>query len=90
MINLKAMFTQVEEIIHNKKFTLLFDLTDCDYINSSMISLFVYASTKVQDQGGWVKLIVPQPNSREILELVGIDKITGLYNSEKEFTESIQ
>ena len=84
MISFKRMCDQMDSVLRMNRNFILFDLSDCSYINSSIISLFVVAATKVREKGGWIKLIVPSENTRQILELVGIDKIAQIFKTKEE------
>ena len=92
MSSLEHMNSYVSTLVTNGHVKFVFDLSLCDYINSSIISLFVSAKAKVIKNSGWIKLIVPpdKSNIREILELIGMDKIASIYENEKEINDGEQ
>lgn len=65
---------EVEAILHDAlsqgKESLLFDLSDVDYIDSGGLSVLFSAGRQVRETG-WIGLISPNASVHRLLELVG-------------------
>jgi anti-anti-sigma factor len=62
----------------------IFNLENLTYLDSSGISVFIHCLCDVQQNQGEVFLIVKDPNVREVIELVGMDRLIKVYNSFEE------
>lgn len=60
----------LEEAISQGRGSLLFDLSNVDYIDSGGLSVLFSAGRQVRDTG-WIGLISPNASVRRLLELVG-------------------
>jgi anti-anti-sigma factor len=64
--------------------TLVFDLTDCTFVDSSAIGLMVEMHRKVAPEGGSVGLLGPNDTVRRIIALTKTDEIVRIYDSEED------
>lgn len=89
--SLQQMVQEADRVIDSGRNRIVFDLLQCNEINSSLISLFVRVSARVQEAQGWLKLIVPKenPHARHVLEIVGINSIAELYETEQEILRHV-
>ena len=55
--------------------TLIIDLTDVPFIDSSGLSVIVGAHTRLADAGAGVRLVVVAPRVAKVLSLTGLDGI---------------
>lgn len=83
MAALQRMWKEVSSLIANGHSRFVVDLSDCEFITSSVISLLVQTAGKAGEKGGWVKIILPEnkSNLRQILELVGMHHIAPIFDS---------
>ncbi|MFH1760504.1 MAG: STAS domain-containing protein [bacterium] len=62
----------------------IFDLENLTYLDSSGISVFIHCLCDVQENNGAVFLIVKDPTVREVIELVGLNRLIKVFNSFEE------
>jgi len=77
----KAVLKLIKEGYHH----FVFNLEKLSLIDSSGISVFINCLCDVQENNGSIFLIIPDPSVREVIELVGLNRLIKTYNSEKEF-----
>lgn len=63
---------------------VLVDLSDCDFIDSTGLSLLVEAKRRLEEQQERFGVCCPDADVRRLLELTGIDQAVGLYGSRDE------
>ena len=86
LISLQRMMHATDKLVDSGHTRIVFNLSRCNQVNSSLISLFVRASARVRPLDGWIKIVIPKENThaRQVLELVGLGTIAELYESEQE------
>ena len=60
---------------------VLVDLSDCNYIDSPGLSLLVEAKRRLGDERRRFGVCCPDPDVRRLLELTGIDRAVGLFDT---------
>ena len=68
---------------------VLVDLSDCDFIDSTGLSLLVEAKRKLGDERRRFGVCCPDPDVRRLLELTGIDRAVGLFDSRDEAVKEL-
>ena len=63
---------------------ILVDLSDCDFIDSTGLSLLVEAKRRLEEDRLRFGVCCPDADVRRLLELTGIDRALGLYESRDE------
>ncbi len=63
---------------------VLVDLSDCEFIDSTGLSLLVEAKRRLEEQQERFGVCCPDADVRRLLELTGIDQAVGLYGSRDE------
>ncbi len=63
--------------------TVLLDLTDVEFIDSIGISALVSGLKQMRARGGDLKLIGLQPSARAIFELMMLDQVFEIYETEE-------
>ncbi|OGJ86773.1 MAG: hypothetical protein A2268_13965 [Candidatus Raymondbacteria bacterium RifOxyA12_full_50_37] len=63
----------------------VFNLEKLSCIDSSGVSVFIHCLCDVQESNGSIYLIVTEPTVREVIELVGLNRLIKTYDSEAEF-----
>jgi anti-anti-sigma factor len=81
---------EIEAVIKNNPGNIAVNLAKADYINSGIIGLFVYWYKLVSERKDEFCLIEPNGKSREVLRLVGIDRVMAIHESEKHFLDSLK
>ena len=80
----KTVIKLIEQGFHH----FVFNLEKLSCIDSSGISVFIHCLCDVQESNGSIFLIVSDANVREIIELVGLNRLIKTYHSEKEFEKA--
>jgi anti-sigma B factor antagonist len=63
---------------------VLVDLSDCNFIDSTGLSLLVEAKRRLGDERRRFAVCCPDPDVRRLLELTGIDRAVGLFDTRDE------
>lgn len=71
----------IEEGIHN----FVFNLERTTYLDSSGIGIFIHCLCDVQENSGSIYIIAEENQVKEVLTMVGIDRLIKIYGSEEEF-----
>ena len=77
----KAVLKLIQEGYHH----FVFNLEKLSCIDSSGISVFINCLCDVQESNGSIFMIIPDPDVREIIELVGLNRLIKTYNTEPDF-----
>jgi anti-sigma B factor antagonist len=72
------------ETLGSPTVAVLVDLTDCDFIDSTGLSLLVEAKRKLAEERREFAVCCPDADVRRLLELTGIDKAVGLFDTRDE------
>jgi anti-sigma B factor antagonist len=70
--------------LENPTEPVLIDLSDCDFIDSTGLSLLIEAKRRLEEQQKPFGVCCPDADVRRLLELTGIDQAVGLYDSRDE------
>ncbi len=62
----------------------IFNLENVTYLDSSGISIFIHCLCDVQENKGAVYIIAKDPHVREVIELVGLNRLIQTYSSFEE------
>lgn len=73
--------SQVGELIARGATSLVFDLTETTFIDSSALHVLLDARKRVRAEGGEVVIVCPSPQVRRVFEVTGVDGILRLCNS---------
>lgn len=80
--------TEFQSIIYGyvkeKPVSLILDLKDTRYMDSSSIGLIISAQKKMMSYGGKLGLMNVQDDIMVLLKMVAVDKILEIYNDEAE------
>jgi anti-anti-sigma factor len=63
---------------------ILVDLSDCEFIDSTGLSLLVEAKRRLEEHNRGFGVCCPDADVQRLLELTGIDRALGLYDSRDE------
>jgi anti-sigma B factor antagonist len=64
--------------------SVLVDLSDCGFIDSTGLSLLVEAKRRLAEEDRRFAVCCPDADVRRLLELTGIDEAVGLFDSREE------
>jgi anti-sigma B factor antagonist len=68
---------------------ILVDLNDCDFIDSTGLSVLVETKRRLEEQQTRFGVCCPDADVRRLLELTGIDRALGLYGTRDEAVASL-
>lgn len=69
--------------------SVLVDLSDCEFIDSTGLSLLVEAKRRLGEQRRAFGVCCPDPDVRRLLELTGIDEAVGLFDTREEAVSAL-
>lgn len=64
--------------------SILIDLSDCAFIDSTGLSVIVHARTRVVEDGGRYEICCPDAQARRLLEITGIEDAFGIFDTRDE------
>lgn len=72
------------EALESKNGAVFIDLSDCEFIDSTGLSLLVHAQRRLtEDQRGFA-ICCPKADVKRLLQLTGIDEAVGMFDSREE------
>lgn len=80
----------LETAIEEGARSLLIDLSDCSFIDSTGLSVIVHAHSRLVNReshggdGGQLEICCPDAHVRRLLEITGIDRALGLHQTREE------
>jgi anti-sigma B factor antagonist len=78
----------LEAAIESGARSVLIDLSDCSFIDSTGLSVIVHAHSRLMDgdanAGGQLEICCPDSQVRRLLEITGIDRALGLHQTREE------
>lgn len=70
----------------DKNFTrVALDLSKVTYLDSGALNVLIYAHNALRKRDGQLVLIRPNEYVKDVLEVVGLDKLVKIYPTEEEF-----
>lgn len=69
--------------------SVLVDLSDCKFIDSTGLSLLVEAKRRLNDEDRRFGVCCPDADVRRLLELTGIDRAVGLFDTREQAVEAL-
>ena len=69
--------------------SVLVDLSDCNFIDSTGLSLLVEAKRRLTDEDRRFGVCCPDADVRRLLELTGIDRAVGLFDTREQAVEAL-
>jgi len=70
--------------------SVLVDLSECDFIDSTGLSLLVEAKRRLGDEQRGFGVCCPDADVRRLLELTGIDEAVGLFDTRDEAVAALR
>jgi anti-sigma B factor antagonist len=53
---------------------IVLDLTDVDFVDSSVLGVLIHRSRLVAEAGGWMRIVCPRGQVLRVLQITGLDK----------------
>jgi anti-anti-sigma factor len=83
-----ALDEAVTGLITGGHHDFVFNLERTTYLDSSGISIFIHCLCDVQENNGSIYIIAEENQVRDVLRMVGIDRLIKVYDCEKDFLEA--
>ena len=77
-------------VIGDEKVAVLVDLSDCEFIDSTGLSLLVEAKRRLGEEQRDFGVCCPDADVRRLLELTGIDEAVGLFDTRDEAVAALR
>lgn len=77
------------ELFQQKARNLVLNLEQVNFIDSSGLGVILGRYKRIREQGGVVAIVGAQPHVKRVLELSGILRIIGLYDTEEQATTQV-
>jgi anti-anti-sigma factor len=87
-VNTGILDTAIGELIAKGHHHFVFNLERTTYMDSSGISIFIHCLCDVQENNGSIYIIAEENQVRDVLRMVGIDRLIKVYATENEFLEA--
>jgi anti-sigma B factor antagonist len=80
----------LEGVISNGASSVLIDLSDCSFIDSTGLSVLVHARSRmVEERSGRLELCCPDAQIRRLFEITGIEEAFGIFESRDDALASL-
>jgi anti-sigma B factor antagonist len=79
----------LEEAVGKAPASVLVDLSDCNFIDSTGLSLLVETKRRLTDEDRRFGVCCPDADVRRLLELTGIDRAVGLFDTREDAVEAL-
>lgn len=66
------------------------NLAKVTYLDSGALNVLIYCHNTLRKKSGSLALIEPNEYVRDVLEVVGLNKLVKIYSTEEEFEDEIQ
>ena len=84
-VSTKVLDDTITEFIENGHHHFVFNLERTTYLDSSGIGIFIHCLCDVQENNGSIYIIAEDNQVKEVLRMVGINRLIKVYDSEEEF-----
>lgn len=84
-ISTKVLDDTISGLIENGCHHFVFNLERTTYLDSSGIGVFIHCLCDVQENDGSIYIIAEENQVRDVLRMVGIDRLIKVYQSEEHF-----
>lgn len=72
------------EALDSRNGAVFVDLSDCEFIDSTGLSLLVQAQRRLTEDHRGFAICCPKPEVKRLLELTGIDEAVGMFDTREE------
>jgi anti-anti-sigma factor len=78
---------KMDDILKSRPMTLVFDMSNVDYISSMGIGSLLGAKIKVEDLGGTLVMVNLQPQIRKVLDIVKMMPTKNIFSNREELDQ---
>jgi anti-anti-sigma factor len=77
--------TIISRLLENNVFYIALNLAHVTYIDSGALNVLIYSYNYIEKKNGTLCIIGPNEYIRDVLEVVGLNKIVKIYTTEEDF-----
>jgi anti-anti-sigma factor len=77
--------SHINTLLDKSNLRVALDLAKITYLDSGALNVLIYAHNSLKKKGGALVLIQPNEYVKDVLEVVGLDKLVKIYTSEEDF-----
>jgi anti-sigma B factor antagonist len=77
--------SHVNALLDKNHLNIALDLSKVTYLDSGALNVLIYAHNSLKKKNGLLVLIQPNEYVRDVLEVVGLDKLVKIHATEEEF-----
>ncbi|MCU0608625.1 MAG: STAS domain-containing protein [Chitinispirillaceae bacterium] len=77
----------INSIIESGNLNIALNLSTVTYLDSGALNVLIYSHNTLSNKGGSLVLIEPNEYVRDVLEVVGLNKLVTIFSSRKEFDD---
>jgi anti-anti-sigma factor len=75
----------INTLIEKQNFLLALNLENVTYLDSGALNVLIYCHNTLSQKGGKLVLLEPNEYVRDVLEVVGLDKLVRIYTDKESF-----
>ena len=80
----------INSLIEKKCTAVALNLSLVTYMDSGALNVLIYCHNALKKSGGKFSLIEPNEYVKDVLEVVGLNKVVTIYSTEREFENECQ
>lgn len=84
-INLKDY---IDKLLLKNNFNVILNLANVTYLDSGALNVIISIRNNLDKEGKELTLLSPNEYVKDVIEVVGLNKVIKIYNSEKELEEN--
>jgi anti-anti-sigma factor len=84
-VSTQVLDDTISQFIDQGSHHFVFNLERTTYLDSSGIGIFIHCLCDVQENKGSIYIIAEESQVKEVLRMVGIDRLIKVYTTEKDF-----
>ncbi len=75
----------INTLMEKETVTIAIDLSEVTYLDSGALNVLIYSQNSLSNKGGQLVLIKPNEYVKDVLEVVGLNKLVKIYSTQEEF-----
>ncbi len=75
----------MKNLFAKKKYNIAFNISQVTYLDSGALNVLIFCHNVLSQKNGKLVLIAPNEYIRDVIEVVGLDKLVKIYSTKKEF-----
>ena len=80
----------INTLLEKETSNVALNLAQVTYLDSGALNVLIYCHNTLRKKNGSLALIEPNEYVRDVLEVVGLNKLVKIYSTEQEFEHEIQ